>query len=211
MKLDHFFVLTEPFAHEGDALVKLGLREGTPNTHPGQGTANRRFFFSNTALELLYVRDAMEAAEGPAKDLRFPARASNADASPFGVVVRSDSVSEQPPFAGWYYQPVYFSQGSAFLVGENSDQLEELLCICMPDVLPTATPQLRSAAPFLEVTALRLHVPASRPSSILEALSLVQGIEVVLNNPHHLEIVFGGGVAGERRDLRPALPLQIQW
>jgi len=47
----------------------MGLTEGTRNDHPGQGTANRRFFFSNTALELLYVSDANEAEEGNSKDM----------------------------------------------------------------------------------------------------------------------------------------------
>ena len=61
MRLDHFFILTEKSAPEAELLTEFGLIEGTSNDHPGQGTANRRFFFSNTTLELLYVRDANEA------------------------------------------------------------------------------------------------------------------------------------------------------
>jgi hypothetical protein len=53
MQLDHFFILTEKFAPEAKLLTDLGLVEGTSNSHPGQGAANRRFFFANTALELL--------------------------------------------------------------------------------------------------------------------------------------------------------------
>lgn len=55
MQLDHFFILTSPGAPEADALVQLGLIEGTSNAHPGQGTANRRFFFANTTIEFLYI------------------------------------------------------------------------------------------------------------------------------------------------------------
>ena len=33
---------------EPPRLIRLGLREGSPNQHPGQGTANRRFFFANS-------------------------------------------------------------------------------------------------------------------------------------------------------------------
>ena len=42
-------------------LLAAGLAEGSPNTHPGQGTANRRFFFESGFLELLYVHDELEA------------------------------------------------------------------------------------------------------------------------------------------------------
>jgi hypothetical protein len=51
--LDHFFILTEPGSPQADLVSGIGLKEGASNNHPGQGTANRRFFFSNSTLELL--------------------------------------------------------------------------------------------------------------------------------------------------------------
>jgi len=57
-ELDHLFVCTAP---EAEKLVALGLHEGPPNRHPGQGTANRRFAFANAMIELLWVSDAHEA------------------------------------------------------------------------------------------------------------------------------------------------------
>ena len=59
--VDHVFVCCSEDAPEADALVGLGLVEGSGNTHPGQGTACRRFFFSNAYLELFWVRDPEEA------------------------------------------------------------------------------------------------------------------------------------------------------
>lgn len=49
--IDHLFVCCAPGAPEADTLVGLGFHEGSGNTHPGQGTANRRFFFRNAYLE----------------------------------------------------------------------------------------------------------------------------------------------------------------
>lgn len=43
-ELDHLFILTGIGAYEAEHLVSFGLVEGTSNTHPGQGTTNRRFF-----------------------------------------------------------------------------------------------------------------------------------------------------------------------
>ena len=59
--LDHVFVLCAEGAPEAEALTRLGFREGSGNTHPGQGTACRRFFFEHLYLELLWVHDAAEA------------------------------------------------------------------------------------------------------------------------------------------------------
>jgi hypothetical protein len=57
LKLDHVFILVEPEARVADRLLKQGFREGPSNTHPGQGTANRRFYFANGMLKFLWVRD----------------------------------------------------------------------------------------------------------------------------------------------------------
>ena len=67
IELGHFFILVDPCASQADLLTEFGLIKGTLNEHPGQGTANRRFILSNTALELLYVRDEDEALNGPAR------------------------------------------------------------------------------------------------------------------------------------------------
>lgn len=211
MQLDHFFILTEKFAPAAELLADLGLIEGTSNDHPGQGTANRRFFFSNTALELLYVRDADEADAGPGQKLYFRERASNPRASPIGLVLRCDNDSEEPAFPGWSYQPKYFDSGVSFVVGRNSARLEEPLCICMPHNLPSRPHQLRSEAPFTEVTELRIHVPTDNPSSVLEAVGQMEGIHVQTDSPHLLEIAFGHEAGGKRRDFRPRLPLRIYW
>jgi len=61
IELDHLFVCTAPGAPEAEKLVQLGLHEGPPNQHPGQGTACRRFSFVNAMIELFWVNDAREA------------------------------------------------------------------------------------------------------------------------------------------------------
>jgi hypothetical protein len=67
VELDHFFICTAAGAPEAERLIELGLTEGAPNTHPGQGTACRRFFFENAFLELVWVTDAAEAQSPAAR------------------------------------------------------------------------------------------------------------------------------------------------
>ena len=60
-ELDHLFLWARMGGLEADRLVAFGLTEGEPNTHLGQGTACRRFFFRNAYLEVLWVHDPIEA------------------------------------------------------------------------------------------------------------------------------------------------------
>jgi hypothetical protein len=211
IELDHFFILTDLGAPHADLLSGIGLTEGPRNDHPGQGTANRRFFFSNTALELLYVNDANEAANGRGSRLRFPERAQDTKASPFGLIVRATNESTDVPFPGWRYCPEYFRADQCFHVGENSDLLEEPLCICMPLDMPLPEAQLRLANPHMTLTELRLSVPVVRPSLTLEAVADCEGISLRLNEPHRLELVFNEEEEGNSKDMAPDLPLVVRW
>jgi hypothetical protein len=59
--VDHIFVCTTRQGPAAELLRQAGLAEGTPNRHPGQGTACLRFFFRNAMLELLWLEDEAEA------------------------------------------------------------------------------------------------------------------------------------------------------
>lgn len=203
IELHHFFILTDPGAPQADLLSGVGLIEGARNDHPGQGTANRRFFFSNTTLELLYVRDAGEAASGRGSRYRI--------ASPFGFVVSATSGSTDMPFPGWRYCPEYFPADQCFHVGENSDLLEEPLCICMPLSLSLSKTQPEPANPLMTMTELRISVPVARPSPTLEAFANCERISLRLNEPHRLELVFNEERKGFYKDMAPGLPLIVRW
>ena len=189
----------------------MGLTEGPRNDHPGQGTANRRFFFSNTALEFLFVCDSDEAAGGRGSRLRIPERAKSSRASPFGLIVRATGESADMPFPGWHYCPEYFRDDQCFHVGENSDLLEEPLCICMPRNLPSPDTRLWLANPNMNLTELRISVPVVRPSSTLEAIADCERVSLQLNEPHRLELVFNDEEKGMEKDMTPELPLSFRW
>ncbi len=208
MRLHHFFLLTCPGAPEAAALTALGLVEGPANDHPGQGTANRRFFFGNSALELLFVRDEEEARTGPARELRFAERQSMPHASPFGLVFERGQQAAAD-FPGWPYQPDYFPAGVTFLVGENSTNLAEPLCICMPDSLAPPSPTVVSPPPFATVTGVTVHVPDGVGSRTLQRVARVRDLEIQAGDEHLMEIVFGERAHGKTHDLRPTLPLVL--
>ncbi len=211
IELHHFFILTDPGAPEADLLSEIGLIEGACNDHPGQGTANRRFFFRNSMLELLYVRDPNEATNGRGSRLRFVERTADAKASPFGLIVKATDKLASLPFPGWRYCPEYFQSDQCFHVGDNSDLLQEPLCICMPLGLSLLESQLPPQNSNRTVTEIRISVPVVRPSLTLEAMAECEGVTLRLNEPHRLELVFNEEQEGKSNDMTPNLPLVVRW
>lgn len=209
LELDHCFILTEPGAVLAERVSATGLHEGPPSEHPGQGTANRRFFCANFMLELLYLQDADEADCEPAARLRFVERLREPDASPFGLVLRSESEIEA--FPGWRYRPGFFPSTHGFLVGANSDSLAEPLCICMPPEMPRAQAVLIAQNRDWHLTGLCLGVPVTQASAPLRVVSGCDPVTLQLDAPHRLELEFNDARAGRQLDLTAELALLVRW
>jgi hypothetical protein len=126
--VDHLFIWTDIGAElAGDRLLSLGLKEGSSNRHPGQGTCNRRFFFDNMMLELLWVDDPSEAQSEVIRPTHLWERwRDRPTRCPFGICIRAESAEDQSlPFTSWDYHPPYLPKGMQIDVATNSDRLTE--------------------------------------------------------------------------------------
>ncbi|MBJ7555478.1 hypothetical protein [Marinomonas spartinae] len=210
LELDHVFILTDKPKEAGDLLVSMGLNESFSRDHKGQGTSNRRFAFSNGMLEILYVRDSEESNNGPAKKLRFPERIQTENASPFGIVLtRTNDSKLGMPFSGWKYQPDYFEPPNAFHVGENSEILEEPLCIYVPFIGPVS--RIEEIGTFKSISNVQLSVPLEKMSDTLLTLLSADRLDIELGSEHMAVLTLDNGRRGLSKDLRPVLPLMIHW
>lgn len=212
MKLDHFFILVEPEAKVSSRLIELGLEESYSRVHPGQGTANRCFKFSNSMMELLWLHDEEEANTGPGKGLKISDRLTNKDASPFGLVFIRDSNHQQSsscekPFSGWSYQPDYFPAPNAFHVGSNSGELVEPLCIYVPFIEPKD--KVVEIGDLKSISHIHVTVPTAHLSEVMLSVGQIDGLSVECGEEHLMEIVFDQKMLGITHDLRPNLPLII--
>jgi hypothetical protein len=219
-ELDHLFVWTTPGGPEADRLIELGLTEGQPNTHPGQGTACRRFFFRNAYLELVWVHDPAEAQSDTTAPTglwpRFSGRAK--DASPFGLGLRPVLPgSEGVPFPGWEYRPSYLPSPLVIHVGEGGVVSEPwwfyLRFGRRPDDPGWPRPQpLDHEAGFREITSVRFLGPRfSTPSEVARRVQAAWAVMLTEAPEHLAEVTFDGGELGQAADLRPALPLVFRW
>jgi hypothetical protein len=217
VEVDHLFVLVAAGGPEASRLIAAGLTEGPPNVHPGQGTANRRFFFDDAMLELLWVADPAETEAGPARATglveRWRGRATGA--CPFGIAVRPrPGTPPEAPFAGWRYAPPYLPPPAWILVADSCRELREPFLFYVPVGDPPV--HLRVGAPvrhragIRRLTAVRLESATDCQPGTRAALAAAD-VAVARGPADLLRLGFDGERAGQRADLRPDLPLVLTW
>jgi len=210
LELDHVFILVKPEAIVAGLLLSIGMKESFSRDHKGQGTSNRRFEFSNGMLELLWVRDAEEAMNGPGRDLHFLKRTENPLFSPFGIILRKKrNAYKKLPFDGWRYQPDYFMPPMSFHVGINSKNFIEPLCIYAPFIEVSSRKMARGT--FNAISNVKIHTIAKDTSDILNIMDKIDRLSIVKGNEHLMGITFDEGRSGLSKDFRPDLPLIIHW
>ena len=214
-QLDHVFVCCSAGAPEAEGLQRIGLQEGTTNTHPGQGTACRRFFFENVYLELLWVRDMDEAQSELARPTglweRWRDRQNHA--SPFGLVFRGSGDHDTAPFPVEAYRPAYLPEGVTIGVGRNTS-LDEPACFYVAQTerakRRTEPPDHTIAARMM--TALRILGPRpGRSSEVATAVQALGFVQFEASDEYLMAMEFDNGAAAEAADLRPQLPLLLRW
>jgi len=195
-----------------DRLLEQGFREGPRNTHPGQGTANRRFYFANGMLELIWVQDADEARHGPGQTLHFPERADDLTASPFGIIFVpcQDNAGPDMPFPGWHYQPAYFPPPRGFHVGANSHNITEPLCFYFPFPNP-GVPKPQPNRNPQTISEVVISTPSTDTDGVLELASQANRLSMRLGQEHLMEITLDDHASGHTEDYRPAMPLILYW
>jgi hypothetical protein len=218
VRLDHAFILCAVDAPEAVALSRLGLKEGSPNTHPGQGTACRRFFFRNAYLELLWVWNEREARSESIHRTQLWERWSlrGQGACPFGIVLRpaGDAPGEGPPFPTWAYAPRYLPAGLAIHLAVDLPLNEPAffyLGFQRERARGEQEPVAHAIAPA-EITDVSIGIPGPGPQST--AARAVEAAGVLSFNAlseYVLDLTFDGAMAGKTADLRPDLPLVMHW
>jgi hypothetical protein len=212
VELDHVFICCAEGAPEASALLAHGFIEGPGNTHPGQGTANRRFFFSNAYLELLWVSGPAEAQSEPVRRTQLWHRWHHrvAGACPFGLVFRPSGDSEvDAPFPSWSYKPSYLPADLCIEVGSGISTCEPLLFY-----LPFARRRNRvhpepgiHSAEVPEIVAICVSLPdSSMLSAGVRGLIDASLLRVRTAPDYLLELALHGDRTTPI-DLRPDLPL----
>ncbi|MBW4550658.1 MAG: hypothetical protein KME35_06050 [Aphanocapsa sp. GSE-SYN-MK-11-07L] len=220
-ELDHLFIWTDIGAYEAERLVSFGLMEGASNTHPGQGTTNRRFFFHNAMLELLWIHDPEEARSELIRPTCLWERWThrNDGACPFGICLRPVIGSDDTvAFSSWAFYPPYLPKTISIEVGKNSDVLTEPWLFQTPfgqrpDQYSVEKSQpLDHSIGLCEITRVELVSPAvNHLSPELQSVVNTKQIKLRGGAEYCIELGFDREVQGKRVDFRSGLPLVISW
>ncbi|HYF81544.1 MAG TPA: hypothetical protein VEB00_00750 [Clostridia bacterium] len=220
MEIDHIYICTETKAPVGDLLKEFGLVEGSSNTHPGQGTASRRFYFHNLMLELLWIENLEEVQSERTKPMRLYERClpTTSNVSPFGVAFRpTTEISETAPFPAWDYHPIYLPDFLKIQVADNTP-LSEPMYFYLTFTKRQDEAHIAKREPMehkvvlKEVTSVKIHVNQknnlSEPALMLNRL---HNLSIEQDKEHLIELEFDNGTLNQSKDFRPDLPLLFKW
>ena len=212
-ELDHVIIFCNVGAPEASALTDQGLHEGPGNSHPGQGTVNRRFFFPNAYLELLWVENRIEAQSPEARDTRLWERwqQRSSGACPFGLVFRPGPMGPRVPPTSWTYTPRYFPPGFSIEVARDLPSNEPLL-FYLPFASPSLVENIVPAGAAVHIGPIRgatIHVPHADALSPALSSLVASGVIAVEPAREYLLDLFHSGGPSQVLDVRPQLPLRL--
>lgn len=216
LKIDHIFICSDAPDDDAQIFTDFGFTEGPPNTHPGQGTANRRFFFDNMYLEFLYIADdklAQSALTKPSKLYeRFTDKGDNI--SPFGFgLYPSNNLMKIKDYNSWEYRPKFLPPPLKMNV--YGDSLAEPMYYYMEFVSENSKigqKKFNHANGFHYISAVKIFTPqAELDSDFKRDLSHYDILKFEDSQTHILEVTFDGGKSNKTHDFRPRLPIIFRW
>jgi len=220
MEVDHIYICTDYKAPVGDLLKEFGLIEGTSNIHPGQGTANRRFFFHNFMLELLWIENLKEVKSDLTKPMRLFERCSKKDKniSPFGIGFRSTTEkNEKALFPAWDYHPIYLPDFLKIQVADSTPLNEPMFFYLSfagrQDKYPLEKLEnMKHKLSLKEVTEVKMHINKKENfSEAAEIINKTNSLILIKDNENYLELTFDNHILKKEKDFRPNIPLIIRW
>lgn len=217
MEIDHVFLRAKIDAPEADLLRQFGLTEGSGNQHPGQGTANRRFFFCNAYIEFMWVSDESDIRSDITRPTMLYERLSDTSVSPFGVCFRPTAPASCSPFSLWNYAPKYLPNGMEIGIGSDVPLTEPMWFFLENGKAPAAVPDehrqpLKHAVGVREITSIAIASPHEKQCSDAARAAIDTGKISIVEGEHHLmEITFDNNQSGQQHDFRPALPLVFNY
>ncbi len=194
-------------------MLDAGLVEGSPNIHPGQGTANRRFFFESGFLELLWVHDEHEAQSELTAATQLWDRWADRGraANPFGLCFSSpQGVDYKLPFVSWAYRPPYLSEDRHILFADKLPLSEpEVFALSWPPLqVPAHTEPTCHPLGLRKMRSVSLGVP--EPNAISDTLGGIRDAGLVkIHRSISPELVIGFTSLQEVQHCVPALGLTL--
>lgn len=211
MKLDHIFIFSTSKGSEADELVRFGLTEGSSRVHPGQGTTNRKFYFENFFLEILWVHDPSEIQSQRTRVTKLWERSNfkHNNYAPFGLCLINDDASDQIFTKSSTYQPSYFPEDKK-IEFITEPQLPWIFRLPFKGAKKATDEPLEHDKKLKKLTKATFQTPVV--SELTDSLQQLSGgdINFLVADEYHLLIEFDN--ADSKQECRfDKLPLTIRY
>lgn len=204
MTIDHIFIFTDDKGKVAEELVDFGLSEGSNRIHVGQGTANRKFYFENFFLEILWVHNVQELTSDKTKPMGLWERAEYQTtlASPFGLCLVHTEDTDSVFKNALKYQPAYFPPGMEIDILKNEDQTDLPWTFRLPfrgqekhDQEPTVHKN-----GIARLTRAVFEYKTTSGNEFLEKFKNQSTIQFMESSRNWLHLIFDHGNQGKRQD-----------
>ncbi len=213
MLVDHIFIFSTQTGKEADDLVRFGFTEGSSRVHSGQGTMNRKFYFENFFLEILWVHDKTEIQNDVTAPTKLWERSQFAinDYSPFGLCFVNTEATDLLFQEAKQYQPNYFPKGMSIdiITNEAQPQLPWTFRLPYRGTQQKTTEPINHINNIQQLTNIVFEVAdASLENSFVKTIEKNSYVHFKASHKNHLTLEFDQNKQGKQQEF-PALQVTI--
>jgi hypothetical protein len=214
MTPDHIFIFTNDQGKTADQLVEFGLTEGSNRVHVGQGTTNRKFYFENFFLEVLWVHNETEINSELIKPIGLWQRANFQinDFSPFGLCIVNTDETERLFENAYKYQPIYFPDGMTIDILKNEHQPSFPWTFRLPfkGQKKHETEPTNHKNGIIQLSKVDFYVENINGSNFMQSFKDEQNINFIKSDKTWLTLTFDEGKQGLKKSFE-TLQLTIEY
>ncbi|WP_299251729.1 VOC family protein [uncultured Aquimarina sp.] len=205
MEIDHIFVFSNTLGKEADKLVSFGLTEGSSRFHPGQGTMNRKFYFENFFLEILWVINKKEIQSELTSQTKLWERSQfkKNGYSPFGLCLVNSKSTDKLFEISKVYQPNYFPKGMSIdiITNEHYSKLPWTFRLPYRDKKKTNSKPIEHSNGIRLLTRTEFEMPMDNSCSEFKTFfQSVNDIDFKNRNRTHLTLEFDNKIQGKSKE-----------
>jgi len=125
MNPNHIFIFCDNHDEVANELIEFGFLEGSNRIHPNQGTENRKFYFNDFYIEILWVHNINEVTNKLTSSTQLYERSKYKinGISPFGLCVNYSTQDDELFQNRLDYKPTYLPQNMTIEVLTNEDSI----------------------------------------------------------------------------------------
>lgn len=203
-KIHHIFIFTDDKGKVADELIDFGLTEGSNRIHAEQGTANRKFYFNNFYLEILWVYNEAEikSEQTMPKGLWQRAEFRTNNSSPFGLCLVNSDGTENLFKYSYKYQPDYFPKGNVIEIIKNENQTDLPWTFRLPfkGQVKHENEQKNHKNGLTVLTKAIFEYQTNTENKFLENFKNEKDIQFIQTSRNWLTLIFDNGKQSKKKD-----------